>query len=459
MLYSVGMDSRFFARTGLMLAVLLSFGSATMVAAYPSTTTTGVRIDSSERTLDGYTLIVPVGGPATGEARSIITLIDMAGHEVHRWTLPEKHLPTSARLLPDATLFVVSRTGGLDPRNAGSTVQELDWDGTVRWEYTNPDWHHDVERLPNGNIAGFRYHEMSTVNAKRVKGGLSGTEDPQSWYDDVIEVVDRDTKRVAWSWDAEEHLDIERYPLGPLQRRFELTHANSIQFLPAGNPLTPNEGFLVSFRQIDLVVAIDQATQQVTWEYGPGVTSKQHDATWLGGDRVLVFDNGMHRPATTRFGVPHSRILEVGVKEKAIEWTYDGVSFNAFDFLSPLWGGAQRLANGNTLITEGMTGRVFEVTDEKLPTAALGLARDPRIVWEYVSPHVANHVLHRTISKATRYSAAEITWPESLSAARPSRASTVLSSFSWSVSLPWFLGASLFLNGVLLYRRRPAKSV
>ena len=40
-------------------------------------------------------------------------------------------------------------------------------------------------------------------------------------------------------------------------------------------------------------------------------------------------------------------------------------------------GGVQRLANGNTLITESMGGRAFEVT------------RDGKIVWEFVSPHRA----------------------------------------------------------------------
>ena len=40
-----------------------------------------------------------------------------------------------------------------------------------------------------------------------------------------------------------------------------------------------------------------------------------------------------------------------------------------------LAGSAQRLANGNTLITEGAAGRFFEVTSEN------------EIVWEYVNPH------------------------------------------------------------------------
>ena len=45
------------------------------------------------------------------------------------------------------------------------------------------------------------------------------------------------------------------------------------------------------------------------------------------------------------------------------------------NFLSPFISGAQRLANGNTLITEGNFGRIFEVTAEG------------QLVWEYISDH------------------------------------------------------------------------
>jgi hypothetical protein len=45
-------------------------------------------------------------------------------------------------------------------------------------------------------------------------------------------------------------------------------------------------------------------------------------------------------------------------------------------FFSFMISGANRLPNGNTLITEGATGRLFEVTPER------------ETVWEYVSPFV-----------------------------------------------------------------------
>ena len=44
-------------------------------------------------------------------------------------------------------------------------------------------------------------------------------------------------------------------------------------------------------------------------------------------------------------------------------------------FFSPIISNAQRLWNGNTLINEGVTGRLFEVTAEG------------EVVWEYVNPY------------------------------------------------------------------------
>lgn len=48
---------------------------------------------------------------------------------------------------------------------------------------------------------------------------------------------------------------------------------------------------------------------------------------------------------------------------------------NRFRFFSPHVSSAQRLLNGNTLITEGADGRIIEVTKEN------------KIAWEYISPY------------------------------------------------------------------------
>ncbi|WNH07748.1 hypothetical protein [Thalassobellus suaedae] len=61
----------------------------------------------------------------------------------------------------------------------------------------------------------------------------------------------------------------------------------------------------------------------------------------------------------------------IGISE--LVWEY--MAPDKYSFYSPFISGAQRLKNGNTLITSGVTGRLFEVTPDK------------KIVWEYWNPY------------------------------------------------------------------------
>ncbi|NNK57052.1 MAG: thioredoxin, partial [Desulfofustis sp.] len=59
-------------------------------------------------------------------------------------------------------------------------------------------------------------------------------------------------------------------------------------------------------------------------------------------------------------------------------------------FYSPFISSAQRLPNGNTLITEGSGGRIIEVT------------KDHEIVWEYISPYWGRQMNINMIYRAYR---------------------------------------------------------
>jgi hypothetical protein len=102
---------------------------------------------------------------------------------------------------------------------------------------------------------------------------------------------------------------------------------------------------------------------------------------------LLVFDNGgasgygFQNPADpdgTRSSRRHySRVLEINPVTYEKVWEYRAPGNQAFRFFSHYVSSAQRLPNGNTMITEGSDGRLFEVTS------------DGDIVWEYVSPFLA----------------------------------------------------------------------
>ena len=70
-----------------------------------------------------------------------------------------------------------------------------------------------------------------------------------------------------------------------------------------------------------------------------------------------------------------SRVVEVNPVTFEKVWEYAVAGQESYRFFSHYVSGAQRLANGNTMITEGADGRIFEVT------------AGGEIVWEYVSPY------------------------------------------------------------------------
>jgi hypothetical protein len=134
--------------------------------------------------------------------------------------------------------------------------------------------------------------------------------------------------------------------------------------------LTPEGDWLLSFRLTSTVAIVDTATGDLRWRWGADALSHQHHATWLENGHILVFDNGCHRKEAPSF----SQVLEIDPSTKSIEWSYYAPSI--LGFYSFMVSGCERLPNGNTLITEGATGRLFEVTAEH------------ETVWEYVNPWV-----------------------------------------------------------------------
>ena len=95
-------------------------------------------------------------------------------------------------------------------------------------------------------------------------------------------------------------------------------------------------------------------------------------------------------------------MIEVDPRTDTIVWEYADQSL--FEFFSPYISGAQRLANGNTLICEGCHGRIFEITPAR------------EVVWEYMSPHFFQEPgragLNNWVFRAFRYT------PEEIDAAR-----------------------------------------
>lgn len=390
-------------------ALLLALVASGQASAYPTAPETGVRILDEEKVCPGYVLFAPMFGDDSVEAEGTVYLVNVHGEVVHKWEMDSRP-GFYAQLLPNGNLLYsgVSVTDKQIPIHHGGVLQEINWDGDVVWSYENDYMHHDFNMLPSGNIAALVYQQMPVSLSEQVQGGVPGTEmeDGSMWADSIIE-VDREGN-IVWRWDSWEHLDPVQDALHPVWSRYEWTHSNSVRYIES-DPLTGSEAYLISIREINTVALIDRETGDFIWRWGPGVITRQHDARPLDNGNILIFDNGEGpRDTGPVLDVPHSRVLEVDPRDNGgtVVWEYAAEGLYGWRFFSAIISGAQRLPNGNTLITEGVGGRIFEVTPDK------------EIVWEYMNPYGipmgSGQSRETWVFKALKYSPDDIDWPETL---------------------------------------------
>ena len=315
----------------------------------------GMTLHEPRKAYQGYTLISPMEGTTT-------YLLDMDGRIVHQWLL--RYRPGDyGYLLGNGNLLIAGRTnkGPVTIGGRSGIIMEYDWDGNLVWEYEDPTLHHDFCRMPNGNTMVLGWELVPPEIQSKVQGGVPNSEPPGGLWCDYFREVSQEGNTI-WEWHAYQHLDPEMDSICPLHRRDEWTHSNTCSVLPDGDILT-------SWRLLDQVAIVDKTTGAFKWKWGREELGHQHDPNLLENGNILIFDNGWH---TLTAPSPGSRIIEVNPKTDRIEWEYK--TQPPWDFFSSFISGAQRLPNGNTLICEGMTGRVFEVTyaGEK--------------VWEYLNP-------------------------------------------------------------------------
>ena len=325
------------------------------------TTRLGVTAFDEERACPGYVMFTPNFGP--GEPR----IIDLHGNIVHRWQIP--HPPGFwGYVLPNGNLFYNCKIRDDSPVPfptwailRGGAMIETDWNGNILWEHHDNWHHHDGRRTESGGAIYLGLYRVPDDFAATVKGGIPVEEGIDMWADELVE-VDADGNRV-WSWLAHEHLDVETEVLTFNHPRENWTHGNTIAPLP-------DDRVLVSFRSISTVCIIDKATGNIEWKMGGDVLAQQHDPSMLDNGNVLIFDNGTQRRDDA---FAFSRVIEVDPSTSEIVWEYRDQPM--LNFHSNIISGARRLPNGNTLITEGFFGRIFQVTPEG------------EVVWEYINPY------------------------------------------------------------------------
>lgn len=332
---------------------------------YGRTVLKGAIYHDSRKSYNGFTLINPIG-------KSFPYLIDMHGKVINHWNIGGP-LSSDARLLPNGNLLCTLRNDDgpmADLEGSGGILLEIDWHGNIVWKYEDPFLHHGFYRRDNGNTLVLKWVQMPPALAAKVKGGVSGSERNGVMWGDAIQEITPGGE-IVWEWVAHEHLKPESLDRCLLCPRDTWIHANGISEMIDGS-------IVVSFAKINTVAIIDKRSSNIKWQWGSDTLSHQSSPVVLDGGDLLVFDNGMHPYG---FAFSFSRVVEISVNTSSISWIYGGADDTTI-FYSSIMGSCQRLANGNTLVCEGTSGRVFEVN------------ANGDLVWEFVNNYEGNEKPH-----------------------------------------------------------------
>lgn len=360
-------------------------------------------IDQS-RLLPGFTLFISLNATKGSSQEGIVYLTDLYGKPVHKWITKNK--AQYSILEPNGNLmttqaYVADNNYPLAGRF--TSIRELDPDSNIVWEYNNGAMHHDFDLLPNGNIAVLIWEKVPSEKSRIVEGGRSNSQNPSedTIYADTILEIDRN-KKIVWSWNVTKYLDQADYKISNFFPRNQWTHANSIKFVRS-DPFYHNEAYLVSFRYLNSIFLISKETGDIIWRMPSGSLGHQHDATLLDNGNILVFNNAFYTEDPANPYGYGSQVLEIDPHTNKIVWQFSGGD-NPLDrarLTEVILSGAQRLPNGNTFITLGTSGHMFEVTPDK------------KLVWDMINPYsspTTEPFPSNYIFKARRYFPEQIPW-------------------------------------------------
>ncbi len=383
---------------------------------------------------NSYVILANEGGSG-GSAK----LIDRNGNLVHEWDqkggqgFPNKVYPGGYLLtslypglstgfqdcntvaLLDFDGNLVRKFSKLQKVEKGEPGQPAEADGT----YWVSRQHHDFQL--EGSSVGYyapgvesslrrdgRMLVLAHENVRAPKINL------QQLIDDVIVIVDKD-ENILWKWNASDHFDEfgftaeaagQTRALGEVRIKehqgVDWFHINCASWLgpnkwyDAGDERFHPDNIIADSRNTSHMFIIDHKTGRIVWQAAPPFVGEDAQLVPMEGihhthmiprglpgeGNIMVFDNGGIDNTYPTMNHSWSRVVEYNPVTKTPVWEYsagmNGIPNGMFGddfFFSPFISNAQRLPNGNTLICEGSSSRIIEVTPKL------------EIVWEYVNPY------------------------------------------------------------------------
>ena len=308
------------------------------------TTTDEILLYNSEKSFNGYNLYSSI-------KRRKALLINMQGELAHSWSGPAEENAGWYHIEPaaDGNLFALTQD---------RDIVKLDTNSNVIWSLQGR-YHHDLDVAENGNIfvlsredrwIAFKDSKARILDDKIVEISPDGKViEIYSLYDLVREFVPEKELEQALRYTQTKN----PVRLAP-DTRADILHTNSLEILKRDIPGVARKGsILVCFRTFHSIAFLNLEQKKVEWIWGPGRLDHPHHPSILDNDNILVFDNGRDRL--------YSQVIEVNPKLNKVVWEH-GESKGKGRYFSNARGSAERLPNGNTLVTVADKGKVFEVT-------------------------------------------------------------------------------------------------
>ncbi|MGI0135151.1 MAG: aryl-sulfate sulfotransferase, partial [Candidatus Micrarchaeaceae archaeon] len=287
---------------------------------------------------------------------------------------------------------------------------------------------HDALMMPNGDVMFLTWEKKDAAQA--IAAGVNPANlDPKThttWSSSIIE-IDPSTNKVVWQWNAWNHLvqdyDKTKANYGSVAGSPQLINANYYQYSQKPDWLHVNalsynsqtNQVIMGVREFNEFWVIDHSTttaqaaghtggnsgmggdllyrygNPAAYDHGTNADRTlylQHNDHWIpqgltGAGDVLVFNNGDYVTGSRDYtsveelklpetGYTYARTSAGAYAQPEIVWTYAPTGKQSF--FSSIMGNAQRLPNGDTLITDAVDGTAREVTTSD------------KVVWVYKDP-------------------------------------------------------------------------
>ena len=401
--------------------------------AYPTIFPTGTTIYNPEKAWSGYTIFqAKERGACLVDMNGAVVRVWEGFHGLPNTIMPGGYVMGSTGERP-------AKYGYQDLRDLaqidfdGNIVWKFDHNEYVEDPGEEPRWmarfHHDFQRegCPVGYyVPGFEPKVLEGNTLILTHRNLYNHKiSDKLLLDDVFVEVNWEGD-IVWEWVCSDHFDdldfkedarnvMSRIPnmrkagggMGDWMHINSMSYIGPNKWYDAGDGRFHPDNIIWSGRQTNIIGITDKTTGKIVWSLGPDydATLELRKLGWIigmhhahiipqglpGAGNLLVFDNG----GWGGYGSPNpgsptgfnnamrdfSRVLEINPITLEIVWqlTPKELGFqypiDYAKFYSPFISSAQRLPNGNTLITEGSDGRMFEVTVNH------------EIVWEFISPY------------------------------------------------------------------------